>query len=266
MGNSFPWVHAAAPLALADKELHLWRAQLDLPSALLRRMASTLSGDEKERAERFLIAQAGERFVAARGILRHLLGMYSGVNPASVEFRYGPEGKPSLSTIHSSNISFSVSHSGKMALFAVCGSAELGVDIEEVKSDFKGMQIASHFFSEEEVAELSKLPPKLADQAFFECWTAKEAYVKARGQGLSIPLRSFTVGFGCREQLLQVEGGSRWSCYALEPALGFAGAVVAAGEGWSLRRYEWPAEIESQRFGRCAKANYRTRADGKSAT
>jgi 4'-phosphopantetheinyl transferase len=129
-------------------------------------------------------------------------------------------------------------------LFAVCGGAELGVDIEEVKSDFKGMQIASHFFSEKEIAELAKLPPKLVDEAFFECWTGKEAYVKARGQGLSIPLRSFTVGFGSREQLLQDEDGSRWSCYALEPAPGFAGAVVAAGEGWSLKYYDWSAGVE----------------------
>jgi 4'-phosphopantetheinyl transferase len=246
MGDSSPWVDAATPLALADKELHVWRAQLDLPPALLQRMASTLSSDETGRAERFLVARAGERFVAARGILRQLLGMYLALDPAKVEFCYGPEGKPSLSTIHNSHTYFSVSHSGRMALFAVCGGAELGVDIEEVKADFKGMQIASHFFSEKEIAELAKLPPKLADEAFFECWTAKEAYVKARGQGLSIPLRSFTVEFGSREQLLQDEDGSWWSCYALEPAPGFAGAVVAAGEGWSLRHCEWSTGVEVQ--------------------
>ena len=252
MGNSFP-VHAATPLAPADKELHVWRAQLDLPPALLQRMASTLSSDETVRAERFLIARAGERSVAARGILRQLLGIYLGLDPAKVEFCYGPEGKPSLSTIHNSNLHFSVSHSGRMALFAVCGGAELGVDIEEVKSDFKGMQIASHFFSEKEIAELAKLPPKLADEAFFECWTAKEAYVKARGQGLSIPLRSFTVEFGSREQLLQDEDGSWWSCYALEPAPGFAGAVVAAGEGWSLRHCEWSTGVEVEASVRLPK-------------
>jgi 4'-phosphopantetheinyl transferase len=244
MGDSLPWVHAATPLTLADKELHVWRAELDLPTTLRQRMASTLTSDETERAGRFLIARARERFVAGRGILRQLLGMYLELDPAKVEFCYGPEGKPSLSTIHSSNLSFSVSHSGRMALFAMCSGAELGVDIEEVKSDFKGMQLASHFFSEKEIAELAKLPPKPVNEAFFECWTAKEAYVKARGQGLSIPLRSFTVEFGHREQLLRDGDGRQWICYALEPAPGFAGAVVAAGEGWTLRRYEWSTGVE----------------------
>ena len=244
MGNSFSRVHAATPLALADKELHVWRARLDLPSALLQRMASTLSSDETGRAERFLIAGARERFLAARGILRELLGMYLVLDPARVEFCYGPEGKPLLSKIHDSGISFNVSHSGGMALFAVCDGAELGVDIEEVKSGFKGGQIASHFFSEKEIAELAKLPSELAEEAFFECWTAKEAYVKARGRGLSIPLRSFTVGCGYREQLLLDEAGNQWSCYALKPAPGFAGALVAAGEGWSLKHYEWSAEVD----------------------
>jgi phosphopantetheinyl transferase len=105
------------------------------------------------------------------------------------------------------------------------------------------MEIASHFFSEDEIAELKKLPPSVADQAFFGYWTRKEAYVKAQGEGLSIPLRSFTVDFAESEQLLQDEAGARWSCYALEPAVGFAGAVVAAGENWSLRFWEWPAGV-----------------------
>jgi len=244
MGNSFPLTDAATPLALADKELHVWRAQLDFPPAVLQQMASTLSSDDTGRVERFLITRVRERFIAARGILRQLLGVYLGLDPARLEFCYGPEGKPSLSTIHNSRISFNVSHSGNMALFAVCSGAELGVDIEEVKSDFKGIQIASHFFSEKEIAELAKLPPKRANEAFFECWTAKEAYVKARGQGLSIPLRSFTIGLGYREQFLQDERGRRWGCYALEVTPGFAGAVVAEGEGWRLRHYEWSTGVE----------------------
>src|SRR5260221_9930127 len=97
------------------------------------------------------------------------------------------------------------------------------------------MEIASHFFSEEEIAGLAKLPPKLADEAFFGYWTRKEAYVKAHGGGLSIPLRGFTVSVAESEQLLRDDAGARWSCYALEPAPGFAGAVVAAGGKWGLK-------------------------------
>jgi 4'-phosphopantetheinyl transferase len=246
MVNSLPWVRAATLLALGDKELHVWRASLDLPPTLLHRMEVTLNAAEKERAGKFLITRTRERFIAARGILRELLGMYLGLDPDRIDFRYGPQGKPSLSAAHNSKVSFSVSHSQGTGLFALAGGGAVGVDIEEVKADFKGMQIASHFFSDEEIAGLAKLPPQLADEGFFECWTGKEAYVKARGQGLSIPLRNFTIRFENGEHILRDEAGTRWSCYALAPAPGFAGAVVAEGEGWSLRYYDWPARIDTQ--------------------
>jgi 4'-phosphopantetheinyl transferase len=132
-----------------------------------------------------------------------------------------------------------------MGLFAFARDGEVGVDIEQVKPDFKGMEIAAHFFSSEEIAALAKLPPELGVEAFFGCWTRKEAYVKARGQGLSIPLRSFTVSFADSKQLLRDETGAAWSCCALEPARGFAGAVVVAGENWSLKCREWPAGVDS---------------------
>ncbi len=244
MGNSLLWVRAAAPLTLTDKELHVWRAPLDLSPALLQRMAKTLSANENERAGKFLITRARERFVAARGILRQMLGMYLGLHSEKIEFRYGPQGKPSLSATHNSKVSFSVSHSQTMGLFAFAEGREVGVDIEEVKADFKGMQIASHFFSGEEIAGLAKLPPDQADKAFFECWTGKEAYVKARGEGLSLPLRDFSIGFVNGKQVLRDEVGRAWSCYGLKPAPGFAGAVVATGEGWSLRYYDWSPAVE----------------------
>jgi len=99
------------------------------------------------------------------------------------------------------------------------------------------MEIASHFFSEEEIATLAKLPPEVQVSAFFSCWTKKEAYVKARGQGLSIPLRSFTVSFTDSKQLLKDEQGAVWSCFGLEPAPGFLGAVVVAGENWRVKSW-----------------------------
>jgi len=231
-------------LTLPDKELHVWRASLDLPAELLQRLAKTLSANENERAGKFLIARTRERFIVARGLLRQLLGMYLGLDPEKIDFQYGPQGKPSLLATHDSNVSFSVSHSQAMGLFAFCRGREVGVDIEEVKPEFKGMQIASHFFSGEEIAGLAKLPPDLADEAFFQCWTGKEAYVKARGKGLSFPLWNFSIGFVNREGVLRDEMGRVWSCYALEPAPGFAGAVVAAGEGWTLKYYDWSAGVE----------------------
>jgi len=244
MTNSFPWVQAMAPSILDDGEVHVWRGFLDISPEAMQRIAVTLNAAEKERAERFLVPRAGERFVAARGILRQLLGMYLQADPDKVEMRYGPQGKPSLSGTHHSKICFSVSHSQEMGLFAFANGHEVGVDIEAIKPDFAGMQIASHFFSEEEIAGLAKLPPKIANEAFFGCWTRKEAYVKARGQGLSMPLRSFTVKFADGEQVLLDEGGAPWSCYSVEAAPGFAGAVVAAGENWGPKFYQWSGGLE----------------------
>jgi 4'-phosphopantetheinyl transferase len=214
-----------------------------LSSAVRERLQSRLNSEEKKRVEKLLIEKAREHFVAARGILRELLGAYLGVDAEKIAFRYGPEGKPSLSPEHNSRISFNVSHSNGMGLFVFASDREIGADIEYVKPDFRGMEIASRFFSEEESAALAKLPPQERDEAFFGCWTKKEAYVKAHGQGLSIPLRSFTVEFSKSKQVLQDEAGARWSCYALEAAPGFAAAVVAAGENWTVKCWEWPAGV-----------------------
>jgi 4'-phosphopantetheinyl transferase len=242
MVNSLPWVPAVKPPILADNELHVWRASLDLPSSVRVRLQSTLNPEEKKRVEKLLIEKAREHFVAARGILRELLSLYLGVQPEKIAFSYGPEGKPSLSPAHNSKISFNVSHSNGMGLFVFANDREIGTDIEYVKPDFRGMEIASKFFSEAESAALAKLPPGERDEAFFGCWTKKEAYVKAHGQGLSIPLDSFTVEFSKSKQVLRDEAGTPWSCYALEAAPGFAGAVVAAGENWTVKSWEWSAE------------------------
>src|ERR1700680_1225742 len=241
MVNSLPWVPAATPPTLVDNELHVWRASLDLSSAVRERLQSTLNPEEKKRVEKLLIEKAREHFVAARGILRELLSLYLGVHPEKIAFSYGPEGKPSLSPAHNSKISFNVSHSNGMGLFVFANDREIGTDIEYVKPDFRGMEIASKFFSEGESAALAKLPPGERDEAFFGCWTKKEAYVKAHGQGLSIPLDSFTVEFSKSKQVLRDEAGAHWSCYALEAAPGYAGAVVAAGENWTVKCWEWSA-------------------------
>jgi 4'-phosphopantetheinyl transferase len=244
MRNSPAWFRAATPPPLSDNELHVWRASSDLPPAVRERFQSTLNSDEKKRAERFVIPQACERFVAARGILRELLGAYLELQAEKVALSYGPEGKPSLSPRHNSKICFNVSHSHGMCLFAFAKDHEIGVDIEYVKREFRGMEIASHFFSEGEIAALTKLPPDQTDEAFFGCWTRKEAYVKAHGQGLSIPLGNFTVEFTKSKQVLRDEAGARWSCYALEAASGFAGAVVAEGENWDVKYLEWSAGVK----------------------
>ena len=237
MATSLPWLPAAKPAAFAEKELHVWRASLNLAPEKLKRLEAVLNAEEKARAEKFLVPRARESFVAARGILRELLGAYLGIDADQVTFRYRAQGKPFLAPTHDSPLSFNASHSHGMGLFAFGESAEIGVDIEQVRADFKGTEIASRFFSKQEIAALKQLTPEAATEAFFGCWTRKEAYVKAHGEGLSIPLRSFTVSFDAPQQVLQADGAA-WSCHALQPAAGFAGAIVARGENWQVRCWE----------------------------
>jgi 4'-phosphopantetheinyl transferase len=239
MISSVPWLRATTHPTLAEGELHVWRASLQVEPAVLTQFERHLNEVEVERAGKFLVPRAREYFVGARGFLRKLLGAYLMLEPGGVNFLYGPQGKPQLSTDHTSRLCFNVSHSDDVALFAFAIANEVGVDIERVRPDFGGMEIASHFFSEKEVVALREIPSHLADKAFFQVWTQKEAYVKAHGGGLSIPLRDFTVDFTRSEQVLGDITEAPWTCYALEPARGFAGAVVIEGEGQKLSCFEW---------------------------
>lgn len=245
MSNSLLWLPTTIPPTLAENELHVWRASLDVCSAAYDRMERFLSGDERERAAKFKVPGAHRRYVAARGILRELLSGYLKLEATEIDLHYGPQGKPFLSPAHSSDISFNASHSNGVGLFAIARSGEIGADVEQVKVNFKGMEIASRFFSESEVEELAGLPPKEAEEAFFRCWTKKEAYVKAHGMGLGMPLRSFAVRFNEDEQSLRDMEGKTWSCYAVRPAAGYVGAIVAQGEEWTLKYCEWPTEADT---------------------
>jgi 4'-phosphopantetheinyl transferase len=204
----------------------------------------TLSEDEQRRAHRFHFAEDRRRFTVARGVLRALLARYLGNNPATLQFVYNIHGKPRLPENHP--LRFNVSHSGGLALYAVAWNREIGVDIERLRPEFAGEAIAERFFSRNEVAILRSLPPPLVVTAFFNCWTRKEAYIKARGKGLAIPLDQFDVSLhpGEPAQVHQdrespAETG-RWAIWDLSPAPGFAGAAAVEGHDAYLWCGRWP--------------------------
>jgi 4'-phosphopantetheinyl transferase len=186
-------------------EIHVWRAKLDLEESQLRKYEATLSPDELSRASRFNFVADRNRFVAGRGILRMLLGRYLKRDPFGLEFEYSVAGKPSLRN-RSIPIDFNLSHSNGLAVFAFAFSCLLGVDIESVRDDFASEEIAARFFSSQEVIQLKSLPPEAKTKAFFQCWTRKEAYVKAHGDGLKIPLDSFGVSIGPGSEARFMEG------------------------------------------------------------
>jgi 4'-phosphopantetheinyl transferase len=180
-------------LGLAD-EIHVWQAWLDRDAEAVVRMESTLSPDEIARADRFRFEKDKNHYIVGRGLLRELLGNYLSEDPKRLEFAYGEYGKPLLAGDHaSSGLAFNLSHSGGLAAYAFAINRNLGIDVEKIKPDFLSEDIARRYFSAREVDDLFSLSPTQRPEGFFRCWTRKEAYLKARGAGLQIPLDSFSV-------------------------------------------------------------------------
>jgi 4'-phosphopantetheinyl transferase len=227
--------------------IRVWRVHLDRPPASFDRLEQLLSPDEVDRARRFHFEPDRRRFTVARGALRTILGGYLQMNPMSIVFDYGAQGKPFLAAAASS-IRFNVAHSGELALVAVSRERELGVDVEFVRALTGAEQIPERFFSPREAAVFRSLPRDLVEPAFFACWTRKEAYIKARGGGLSIPLDRFDVSLepGKPAALLEVRDdpieASRWGMVELQPASGYAGALVVYGKGWHFGYCDWPGQ------------------------
>lgn len=234
------WSLSPERLELSEDEIHVWRAYLDCEETVLRQLEAVLSIDEKARANRFFFQRDRNRFIATRGILRELLGGYVNRAPGHLEFDYGPQGKPTLRTeLPQQSVQFNVSHSHDVALLAFAIGRHLGVDVELVRK-FAGEEIAERYFSSQEVMELRSLSPSLQDEGFFLCWTRKEAYVKARGEGLHVPLKSFHVTLTPgKPERLHTTDGLHWSIRSLRPDPQHVGALVGEGRGWKLRCWNW---------------------------
>jgi 4'-phosphopantetheinyl transferase len=169
----------------------VWFGSLEASEAELARLGRILSEDELERARRFRFSRDRDRYVAGRGLLRVLLGGYTGSPPEALEFAYSAYGKPRLAAVE--RLSFNVSHSADQIVVAVAPGVPIGVDIEVPDSKPSDELVARRFFSAAEVRDLLALPTDVRPRAFLACWTRKEAYIKARGEGLSLPLQEFDV-------------------------------------------------------------------------
>lgn len=226
---------------LAEGDVHIWRAELASLGSRLADFEALLAGDEKARARRFHFDPDRNCYIAARGILRLLLGSYLQRAPASIRFEYTAYDKPFLKTdADQRGLHFNVSHSHGMVLLAFSRSGEIGVDVERIRPEFGGDEVAQRYFSARELAELRGLPAKLRAEAFFLCWTRKEAYVKACGAGLQIPLDSFSVSLTPgAPAILSSADAERWTLHSIQPGGEYAGAVVGAGEEYKLRLYRW---------------------------
>jgi 4'-phosphopantetheinyl transferase len=242
--NSSFKIHS--PLALSEDEVQLWRIDLDSIRSDEARWQEVLSPDEKERASRFHFASDRQRFVAARSLLRTILASYLITDPKELRFSYSKKEKPSLGPAYAdSEITFNVSHSGGIALCAFARRRDLGVDVEKLRHDFDVEAIARRFFSAREQQQLGDLPATEKVHAFFSCWTRKEAYIKATGDGLSLPLTQFDVSLaeGNTNALLATRPDSaeakRWRLCEVPAGTGYVAALCAGGMDWKLK--DWSA-------------------------
>jgi 4'-phosphopantetheinyl transferase len=230
------WQPPPADLDLPDHAVHVWQVSLHLRDRVAPQLWALLAADEHERAGRFHFARDQQQYVLARGTLRLLLARYLRRPASALRFGYTQFGKPYLLRADGSpdpDISFNLSHSHQLALLAFARGPRLGVDVEHIKPELAGEQIAERFFSPREAAVLRKLPAPDQPLAFFRCWTRKEAFVKARGEGLSMPLDRFDVALAPGEPaaLLRTLDDpaevTRWSLYGLEPSQpGYAAALA----------------------------------------
>ena len=215
---------------LPGRVVHIWPVSIETPDPVVEQLRPLLDPVETDRAARFKFEHLRGAFILTRGVLRVLLGRYLHSVPQDVQFRYGSKGKPAL--LSPGGLQFNVSHSGGVALFAFTMDCEIGVDVEGIRPmpDMEG--IAQRFFCAEETAELISLPLGQRDQGFFHCWTRKEAYIKATGEGLSEPLDAFRVTLrpGQPAGILHLgrdpAAAGLWKLHDLRVAPGYAAALA----------------------------------------
>jgi len=249
MSVSEQFQHSSSPQAssliperplLGLKDVHVWRVDLNQPPAIIKRCRQLLSVDEQDRADRFHFESDRQHFTVARACLRAMLASYLDVGAQTIQFSYTSHGKPELATPLEQPLNFNLAHSGGVALYAFTRVGEIGIDVEQIRPDFTGDDIARRFFSSNEVGRLTSLPAHVRHQAFFNCWTRKEAFLKAKGIGLSLPLDQFDVTLAPAEPAALLltrwdeTEASRWSLKALDAGPSYVAAVAVLGHDWEL--------------------------------
>lgn len=236
------WLIHPSDVSLDGNEVHVWRASLDMTAPQLKNLKESLSDDELFRADRFYFEKDRDHFIAARGLLRSLLGKYLKIKPDEISFSYGPYGKPEIGKeLGEIMLRFNISHSQGLALFAFAQGRDIGVDLEYIRSDISSEDIAGKFFLEREIDTLNVLPEEKRQKEFFATWTRKEAYLKTRGKGLLGELNNFDVTTALDKpiELFEIQGFCKdevsWLIRDLDVGPEYAAALAIEGQECDLK-------------------------------
>lgn len=233
------WRAARERLAVATDGVDVWRVPLDAPPDRIEELTQGLSEDERARALRFYQSKDRRRFIFARAALRQILATTLQVAPDALRFGYGPQGKPRLVD---GALCFNLSHSDELALVAVARGREVGVDVERMRAARDAARLARRFFARNESDALMALPPAQRLAAFYRCWTRKEAYLKARGDGLSLPLDAFEVSLdpdAPAKLLAAPDGAGTWALCDVPAGPEYAAALAVEGAALQPRGWDF---------------------------
>lgn len=236
-----------APLgSLTPGALHVWCILLSQSEQVISALEDHLSKSELRRADRYRHGRNRSRYIVAHGALRELLADYTAQTPRNISFRHTTTGKPFLTDNHGKHpLRFNLSHSGEWALVALALSTKVGIDIEQIDSDVSVEAIAERFFSRSEFEAIQAIPLEERTAAFFSAWTRKEAYVKARGDGIADRLLNFSVSIDPEQSAIlltdsiDASATLHWRIYDLQIISNYAAAVAAEGTTHQIHMMRW---------------------------
>ncbi|MFN0071190.1 MAG: 4'-phosphopantetheinyl transferase family protein [Chloroflexota bacterium] len=235
-----PWVNPPAQLSLPFDETHVWLADLDGDPYESEQIARFLAPDEHELAARVRLQRNRQRWIVARGTLRMLLGRYLDTNPRLIELTYSPQGKPSLVSPDDVDLRFNLSHADDLALFAFSIGRDLGVDLEHCRPDDQEMPVAERLFTLEETAYIATHDGCDRQRAFLRCWTAKDAYLKARGLGLTTAARNHVRVLRADEIIAPRD----WVVTQLDPTPDTIGMLAVHGPTRGIQTWYWRSPLQ----------------------
>ena len=235
------WNIVPDKIALNQNEIHIWLCNLIVDKKLIHALSKNLSSEELKKANNFHFEKDKNSYIASHYFLRTILSKYYKIKPGQIIFECNKYGKPFVVNKIATPLQFNLSHSGDFCLIGITLNDRIGVDIEKNKEDFSSMEIAEKYFSKNEYEQLLSLRKNDRNKAFYYCWTRKEAYIKAEGKGLSIPLDSFDVTISeTKPKLTRIENKndlSNWHLYNIPINEKYFAAVALFGKEKEIKRY-----------------------------